>query len=540
MDGWRRLTDRQEPRAVATRAQWDGYAAWLRRQLAVSLGLAPMAARGPVALHRAGAWQTTGKWQGKTFAEGEGYVCERAWLEPLPGFCCTGNLYRPLHAKPPYPVILCPHGHWQEGRLHDYDPRGSVVARCLHLARMGAIVFSYDMLGYNDSSQLGHRDLAEDHPWGLSTMGLQTWTSLRALDALLALPEADPTRVAITGASGGGTQTFILAALDERITVSAPICMVSYTMQGGCVCENAPLLRFDATNVDIAALFAPKPQFLGSCTGDWTRETPDRELPFVRRIYGLHEAADRVGSLHVDDEHNFNRAMREQVYGFLQRWLFGGSDAPQPEGNVIRPPLRDRLVWYGRVTPPALAPDALQPLWRAQQQAALTPLLRDPTRLAGTLVPLLPHVLGLNHLGRPCRTSQPARHTSFRLAQDALHCSGQPELRPAPTDCAMPATYNPSPLVAQVWEILDAVAETPAATRLVGADGAGPAALLAASVCPQVQAVDADLDGFADDEAGWARLFATPCLRQIGGLRPVLAALAGRAVTLHRADIATG
>jgi len=79
----------------------------------------------------------------------------------------------------------------------------------------------------------------------------------------------------------------------------------------------------------------------------------------------------------------------------------------------------------------------------------------------------------------------------------------------------------------------------PGVGQLAGDHGAGPAALLAA-VSPQVQAVDVDLEGFADgDEACWARLFATPSLRQIGGLHTVRAALAGRRLTLRGAQVVT-
>jgi len=174
------------------------------------------------------------------------------------------------------------------GRLHIDDYLGSVPSRCAALAQMGATVFSWDMVGYNDSCQVPHREFVGDELWGLSLMSLQTWNSVRALDFLLERPEVDPRQIGITGTSGGGTQTFAMTAVDgERLAAAAPICMISYSMQGGCLCENAPLLRIDATSVDLARLFAPKPMFMGSCTGDWTKNTPSLELPAMRAVYDL-------------------------------------------------------------------------------------------------------------------------------------------------------------------------------------------------------------------------------------------------------------
>ena len=141
--------------------------------------------------------------------------------------------------------------------------RTPLQSRCVQLARMGCVVFHWDMIGYADSQQLSfelaHRfakqraEMNRSVGWGLyspqaeshfqSVMGLQALSSIRALDFLLSLPDVDRTRIGVTGASGGGTQTFILSAIDPRVTVSFPAVMVSTAMQGGCTCENACGLR---------------------------------------------------------------------------------------------------------------------------------------------------------------------------------------------------------------------------------------------------------------------------------------------------------
>lgn len=88
------------------------------------------------------------------------------------------------------------------------------------------------------------------------------------VDFLESLPDVDKTRLACTGASGGGTQTFLLTAVDDRIKVSAPVNMISHYMQGGDVCENAPNLRLDTNNMEIGALMAPRPLLMVSAAGD--------------------------------------------------------------------------------------------------------------------------------------------------------------------------------------------------------------------------------------------------------------------------------
>src|SRR6185503_11994090 len=155
----------------------------------------------------------------------------------------------------------------------------------------------------------------------ISLMGLQTWNSIRALDFLESLPDVDKMRLACTGESGGGTQTFMLGAVDSRLAAQAPSVMVSHSMQGGCLCENAPGLRLDYSNMEIAASVAPRPQLLVAATGDWTRATMEVEGPAIAKIYQLFNASDRMGYKIFNYDHNYNRTSREAVYEFFGRTL---------------------------------------------------------------------------------------------------------------------------------------------------------------------------------------------------------------------------
>jgi len=204
---------------------------------------------------------------------------------------------------------------------------------------MGAVAFSYDMVGYVDSRQTPHNWGGErEKLWGLHPFALQLWTSLRAVDFITSLPYVDAERIGCTGASGGGTQTFAVTAVEPRIRVAVPVNMVSSTMQGGCLCENAPILRLDNSNMEIGALTAPRPLLMVSATGDWTRETPHVEYPAIRSIYALFGAEGNVENVHLDYGHNYNQASREAMYRFMRKHLIGGDWETYTEPPYVKPP----------------------------------------------------------------------------------------------------------------------------------------------------------------------------------------------------------
>ena len=226
--------------------------------------------------------------------------------------------------------------------------------RAINLARQGFVVFTYDLIGYNDSRQLVHREFggSREKLWGLSIAGLQLWSGIRGLDFLESLPYVRRDALGATGASGGGTQTFLLAAIDERVKAVVPVNMISLHMQGGCLCENLPGLRLDTNNVEIAATIAPRPLLMVSATGDWTTNTMEREYPAVRALYALEGAADRVHAVRFAAVHNYNRDSREAVYAWMARWLQSApADVRRPESAFTPEPLPDLLVFHQRTLP---------------------------------------------------------------------------------------------------------------------------------------------------------------------------------------------
>lgn len=245
--------------------------------------------------------------------EMKGYAVENIAIESFPGFWITGNLYTPLKPEKINPAILCPHGHSADRRLS-----AEVQIRCAVLARMGAIVFAYDMIAYGESQQVNHK-----MPIALV---IQTYNSRRVLDYLLSRPDVDPERIGMTGVSGGGTQIFMLTALDKRITVSAPVVQVSAHFFGGCICESGmPVHKSDhhqTNNVEIAALCAPRPLLLVSNGGDWTRNTPRVEFPYILDVYAQYGVENRVENVHLPlEKHDYGASKRAAAYNFLGHYL---------------------------------------------------------------------------------------------------------------------------------------------------------------------------------------------------------------------------
>ncbi len=337
----KRGTDtRFELRQFSSLEEWQSHADAVRERILTGCGLNPMPEKTPL--------------KAKVFGRIDrgDYTIEKCSSRAIPDSTLwaisTGPRAGPAGFRPFYVRTATARAEDPELSSDYCQP-----ARAISIARLGMVVFSYSMIGYNENTHIQHRFATSPRQelWAIGPGALQLWNSIRAVDFVSSLPDVDPERIGCTGESGGGTQTFILSAVEPRIKVNAPVCMISAIMQGGCVCENGPLWRIDSNSVEIGGLMAPRPMMMIAATGDWTKETMEHEYPFTRSIYRLYGAESNVKAWLQDTGHNYNTKSREHVYPWLQRFLLGDKTAGEttPEKPVAIGDIDDFIVYK---TPP--------------------------------------------------------------------------------------------------------------------------------------------------------------------------------------------
>ena len=543
-------------RTYKTLAEWQSRRGFLRQQILSAAGLLPLFPKND--LHP----QIFGR------TEYQGYSIEKVLLETLPGYYLGGNLYRPLKAAPPqgFPAVLTPHGHWTNGRLED-TAICSVPARAISLARQGYVVLAYDMVGYNDSIQTPH-DFGEkpvEQLWGFGSFGLLLWNGIRVVDFLETLPGVNPKMIGATGASGGGTQTYTLTAVDDRVRFSAPANMVSFTMQGGGVCENAPGLRLDTNNVEFAAMMAPRPMFMAAATGDWTRNMLKEEYPAVRAIYDLYGKGGDVEALLLDAPHNYNQANREGMYAFFGKHVLGETDPAKLKEQPFRAArITDMLALFNRTLPAnALSFQQLFDEWvRLSKEQTANPRERLACALAaewpsavlsqvdggrillgrsgiGDRIPGIwvkgsnPPVLVVDADGAEAARQTPEVARLVDAGRSVLMIDAfQTGSAVAPRDRSVRnfLTFNKTDDANRVQDILTALAwlntrladdkrRSSALPRLMGLGKAAVWCVFAAALSRQPVDLQADMAGFTGADQDYIDSFFVPGIQRAGGLR---------------------
>lgn len=528
---------------------WEKRKVQLRKQILSAAGLYPMPKRGAPHAEIFGRLPR------------EGYTIEKVLLETLPGYYLGGNLYRPANATAKHPGIVNPHGHWTYGRLENED-LFSGQALGINLAKQGYVVFAYDMVGYNDTIQTPHKfGTPSEQLWSFGPLQLQLWNSLKATDFVESLPDVDASKLAVTGASGGGTQAFLLTAVDDRISFAAPVNMVSAMMQGGDFCENAPGLRIGTNNVEIAAMFAPKPMLLVSATGDWTKNVPHEEFPAIQRIYDLYGKHDSVEVIQIEAPHNFNQKSREGVYRFFAKQILGQPDQPFPEKHVPIEMLQDMLALESRTLPSnAVSYDGVYKQWQAldadltsaKERLQLALGVEWPQQFAGgksadfvlsrpsvgDRVPGIlidgrgPTALVIDPKGATAAKQTPEVAALIKLHRRILLIDTfQTGSAIAPRNRSHEhfLTFNLSDDACRVQDILSALAfvqssqSTP--VELIGLGDAAVWSYFAAAVAPVPVNLHADISAFKGTDEDFLRVLNVPGIQRAGGLAAAKLAL---------------
>lgn len=248
----------------------------------------------------------------------DGYTTQNFALETLRGLYVCGTIYAPVKGKGKRPLIMSPAGHWPLARYRDDQQY-----RMATFARMGAVAVDMDIVAWGESEeQLG----IEAHTAFYAQQVQAMWSKVVTDWILATRDDIDTTRMAATGGSGGATHTLLLALVDGRFSVLAPVVHLVSHFDGGCPCESGRPVALAAGGSAmpelLAAVMAPRPTLTVSDGGDWTHTYPTLEYPYLQRIWGFYDAADQVENAHFPEEgHTYGENKRVAVYRFFAKHL---------------------------------------------------------------------------------------------------------------------------------------------------------------------------------------------------------------------------
>jgi dienelactone hydrolase len=261
---------------------------------------------------------------------GSGYRIHKIRYEILPGLQAAAILYEPERLTGKVPAILSVNGHvGPQGKAVEYKQK-----QCINFARHGLIALNLEWFAYGE---LNHR---ENSHWfgahldlvGANAIGLFYLAMRKGLDFLDQHPHADRTRLGVTGLSGGGWQTIILSALDERVAVSVPVAGYSSLRSRlerngdvGDIEQNATDLLVGQDYSHLTAMLAPRPTLLiynaedeccfpAPLVKSWIFDA-------IRPFFALYGKAGNLGWHENLDPatHNYHLDNRRQSYRFFSR-----------------------------------------------------------------------------------------------------------------------------------------------------------------------------------------------------------------------------
>jgi dienelactone hydrolase len=324
------------PPAPGNLEEWQAYQSSLRRRHAKALGIQPDHTPSPV------------EYEVIATVERRGYTLKKILFESSPHVPIPAHLYFPKKVSGRVPGVLCVHGHWPEAKNAP-----AVHARCVFLAMRGFVVLALDAMGAGERAyqgityhgrQLGYQVL----PSGMTLAGLQVLDNRRAIDLLSSLPEVDPDAIGVTGASGGGNQTFHISILDERVKAAVAVCFFGaysgYLRGAHCSCELVPGVLTYAEEGNLAGLVAPRSLMIVAAKEDvgaaFRIEDARRNSAVAQEIYDVAGVGDRFRFVEFEGGHDYSQSMREAMVAFFEKHLMGkdsGETVPEPDLDAMTP-----------------------------------------------------------------------------------------------------------------------------------------------------------------------------------------------------------
>ncbi|HON05259.1 MAG TPA: acetylxylan esterase [bacterium] len=226
-------------------------------------------------------------------------------------------IYMPLEGKGPFPGILLPIGHNIEGK-------SAYNNLAVFYALNGYVVITYDFVGQGERalmdedgfvyafSSTAHNIIGV--PMTLYDYNLNWFTiyeTVAAVDVLQSTGIVDMSKIGITGASGGGTNSFYSAGFDQRISATAPAASVHSFYD--CIytddCEQSFFNHIEKglDYPDIASfLIAPRPMFIVANSHDiWNIEGTKYVYETAKKFYRMHNAETRIKMTISDRGHAY-------------------------------------------------------------------------------------------------------------------------------------------------------------------------------------------------------------------------------------------
>jgi len=260
---------------------------------------------------------------------------EKLHFQSLPGLYVTANLYLPAQMSGRVPAILylCGHGPVISNRV-SYGNKVSYQHHGIWFARHGYACLVIDTVQWGEILGSHHGTYREGAWWwnsrGYTPAGVEAWNGIRALDYLCSRPEVDTNWIGVTGRSGGGSYSWTVAALDQRIKAAAPVAgitdlqnyVVDGAIEGHCDC----MFFFNFYQWDypqLAALVAPRPLLLVNTDSDtiFPLDGVMRTHAHLKRIYQLLGASTNLGLVIGPGPHKDTQDLQVPVFRWFNRYL---------------------------------------------------------------------------------------------------------------------------------------------------------------------------------------------------------------------------